>query len=180
MKKPKRHKFNHNQQQIKKQQKYSSSLSSDAWRSIRIFFFRHSRIRGGKPIHSLRNILNAIFYILRIGCQWRMLPSEFPSWETVYSCFRRWTHNKLWKRLNDVLRLRIIKIEGKKRCCTSVIIDSQSVKTAEKRGIRGYDGGKKIQGRKRHIIADTMGLLLNVKVHGAKIQDREGARGINQ
>lgn len=174
MKKPKRHISKYNQRHKKRQPKYSTSLSSVSWREIRHMFF--NKKSGRKRKHNPRLILNAIFYILRTGCQWRMLPKDFPLWQTVYSSFRRWTQNGLWKHLNDILRLRIRKAAGKNKHSSIAIIDSQSAKTTEQGGCRGYDAGKKVNGRKRHILVDSMGLLLEIKVHSADIQDRDGAK----
>lgn len=124
----------------------------------------------------LREILNAIFHVVRAGCQWRMLPHEFPKWQTVYYHFRQWRLRGIWEIMNDVLRTEVRVGMGREASPSAAIIDSQSVKTTEAGGLRGYDAGKKINGRKRHIIVDTTGLLLAVIVHAACIQDRDGAK----
>jgi putative transposase len=152
---------------------YPSSVSNNQWRFIKRLLPPAKKL-GCRPIDR-RRIIKAIFYWNRSGCQWRYLPKEFPNWNTVYGVFRGWKCDGTWKRIHDHLREEVRKASVKQATPTAGIIDSQSVRTAEGREFRGFDAGKKITGRKRHILVDTLGLIWMVVVHPADDQDYEGA-----
>jgi transposase len=135
--------------------------------------------RGGRPEqHCRRAIVDAIFYVVDNGIKWRALPVDFPPWSTVYNFFACWQAAGITRDVLDMLRERVRLAEGRTATPTAAVIDSQSVKAAETvwRSSRGYDAGKKINGRKRHIAVDTLGLLICVLVTAASVQDRDGAR----
>lgn len=148
---------------------YPTDLKYSEWLLIAEFFPTYRR---GRPCKWTRlQIINAILYVTRTGCQWRMLPQELPAWQTVYGYFRRWTRSGLWYRLNAALVAQVRIKQGRQAHPSAAIIDSQSVKTSEGGEARGVDVYKQTAGRKRHIVVDTLGLLLIVVVHSASLQD---------
>ena len=155
-------------------QRYASDLTDAEWALIAPHMPAVKRL--GRPRETeLRSVLDAILYIARTGCQWRMLPKDFPPFTTVQGYFYDWRDDGLFEKINFELLLQAREAAGREASPSAGVIDSQSVKTTESGGPRGYDAAKKIKGRKRHIVTDTGGLLVGAEVHPADIQDRDGA-----
>jgi transposase len=159
---------------VSRQRRYPSDLTDAQWALIELLLPAPNT--GGRPEkHPRRDIVDAILYVVRTGCAWRQLPFDFPPWQTVYWYFTRWEKDKVTEQILAVLRRRARAAQGRADEPTAGIIDSQSVKGADTvpRKTRGYDAGKKVNGRKRFIITATLGLLLVVCVMAASVQDRE-------
>lgn len=155
---------------------YPSNLSKEQWELLKSLIPQAKR--GGRPRSvDMQAVVNAILYILCAGCAWRMMPSDFPCWQTVYHYFRAWRIDGTWERINRKLYQWVRVSEARHPSPSAAILDSQSVKTATPAAIEvGYDAAKQVKGRKRHLLVDTLGLILMVVVTAANVPERSGAK----
>jgi len=162
----------------RQRQAYQSDLKDQEWQILEHLLPPPSSkgTRGRPQEWPLREIVNGIMYILRSGCQWRLLPHDLPPWESVYYHHRKWRLSGVWEKINTLLREKVRQQEGRETTPSAGIVDAQSVKTTLVKGQRGYDAGKKVNGRKRHIVVDTLGLLLVVLVTTGCVQDKPGGK----
>ena len=157
-----------------KRKAYPSDSTDAEWQ----FIMPHLPVQShmGRPRqHAWRDIIDAIYYITHTGCQWRSLPGDFPHWKTVFTYFRLWRKSKWWVELNATVAPQVRELAGRDPAPSAAALDSQSAKATETGCFHGFDAGKKIKGIKRHILVDTMGLLITAVVHSAEVQDRDGA-----
>ena len=154
---------------------YPSDLTDSQWEHIKELLPKAKRCRRPRQL-DMRQVVNAIFYVVGGGIQWRMLPKDFPKWQSVYYYFRLWRKSNQWPRLHDRLRSQVRRAAHRHKHPTAGCLDSQSVKTTQVPGVRGFDAAKNIKGRKRHLLVGTLGLLLSVAVTAASVPERDGAR----
>jgi len=153
---------------------YPTDLTDEQWALLEPLL-PQPKHRGRKRKYALRHIIQAVLYLLRAGCAWRLLPKTFPPWSSVYGYFRRWIQNGLWQHIHDTLRRTVRFQDARQEEPRAGVLDSQSVKLGDQGGVSGYDAGKQIKGRKRHVLVDTLGLVWGLVITGADLQDRDGA-----
>lgn len=153
---------------------YDTDITEEQWRLIEPLF--PPRKRMGRPPTPLRSLLNAIFYLVKSGCSWRLLPKSFPPWKTVFDRFRKWCRDGTWVLINHALRAVVRVEDGRDPEPSAAVLDSQTIRSDAHGGETGYDAGKKTKGRKRFIIVDTLGMLLAVVVVPANVPERAGAQ----
>ncbi|MBU0978427.1 IS5 family transposase [Patescibacteria group bacterium] len=153
---------------------YPCDLTDKEWEIIKPLIPVYKR--GRKREVNMREVINGLLYMTRTGCQWDYIPKDYPKKSTLWYYFDKWTKDGTWKQFNDELRKQVRVMAGRDPDASAAIIDSQSVKSAQCRTEKGYDGGKKIGGRKRQILVDVLGLLLSVNIHAANKSDITGAK----
>jgi transposase len=159
------------------EQRYPSSLTDAEWARVADLFEAPGG-RGLPPRHRRRDLVDACCYVVRTGCAWRQLPTEFPHWDNVYKTFRRWSAQGKFEALHDRLRAQWRERIDRQAVPSAAVLDAQSTRSSPQGGVQGYDAGKKVKGRKRNVVVDTLGLLLAVSVTAARVQDRDAAHGV--
>lgn len=159
------------------EQTYPSCLTDAEWELVRDLFDNEGA-RGAPPRYARRLLLDACCYAVRTGCAWRMLPKAFAPWQNVYRTFRRWSARGLFEQMHDRLRALWREREGRQEAATAAVLDAQATRGSPQGGDSGFDAGKKVKGRKRHLVVDTLGLLLAISITAASVQDRDGAHPV--
>jgi transposase len=157
---------------------YSTNLTDAEWELVADLFERTPGQRGTPVHYRRRELVNACSYVLRTGCAWRLLPTTFPPWQAVYKAFSRWVTAGVFEQMQDRLRAQWRSRMGRTSEPTAAVIDAQSTRTSPQGGERGFDAGKKVKGRKRHLVVDTMGLVVALTVTAASVQDRDAAAAV--
>lgn len=174
---PKRYGYTDAHRRVEPEQTYPSCLTDAEW-SLVEDLFDNAGNRGKPPAYPRRLLLDACCYVVRTGCSWRQLPKGFPPWQNVYRTFRRWSEQDRFEQMHDRLRSQWRMREARDEAPSAAVLDAQSTRSSPQGGDSGYDAGKKVKGRKRHIVTDTLGLLLAVSVTAASVQDRDGAHPV--
>lgn len=174
---PPRYGYQDRHRQQAPEQRYPSCLTDAEWALIADLFDTDGH-RGKPPSYPRRLLVDACCYVVRSGCSWRMLPQDFPPWQNVYRTFRRWSEQGKFEQMNDRLRAQWREREGRDKMPSAAVLDAQSTRHSPQGGASGYDAGKKVKGRKRHVLVDTLGLVLAVSVTAASVQDRDGAHPV--
>lgn len=172
-----RYGYNESHRDVKPEQTFPSCVTDAEWELVKDIF-ENDGGRGLPPRISRRGLLDACSYVVRTGCSWRMLPRNFPKWQNVYRTFRRWSDQGKFEQMHDRLRDQWRHRESRDNAPTAAVIDAQSNRSSPQGGEAGFDAGKKVKGRKRHLVVDTLGLLLAVSVTAANVQDRDGAHPV--